>query len=185
MDDSIITTDWCKITQVGLRITREPTWEEYEEQIYMWTRAHRLSAWAIADLYNYGERQWGETYAQAMDETGLSYGYIANICSVASKIDLDRRNENLSFSHHAAVAPLPPERQDYWLATADGKCLSRNDLRDAVKGLPPSDEPEIIITPKLSLRQVVATYVQATWKQDITAQEDAWDRMVKMVKDLL
>ena len=185
MDDSIVTTDWCVITPVGLRVTREPTWEEYEAQIHMWVKAHRLSAWTIADLYNYGERRWGEKYAQAMDETGLSYGYIANICSVASKVKRNRRNENLSFSHHATVAYLPPEQQKELLKQAEEKQLSREELRDVVRGLPTPEQPEVVVIPKPSLRRVVATYVEATWQGDRDSQEESFGKMAEMVKDLL
>lgn len=183
--NTLIKTDWCEVSQVGLRVVRAPTWDEFELEVWRWTAAHRLSAWAIADLLNYAERKWGETYAQVMDETGLSYGYIANIRSVASKISRKRRNPRLSFSHHATVAYLPPEEQDRWLAEAEDKCLSRNDLRDAVKGMRIPEKTDVVVIPKQSLRQVVASYVQATWEHDTVAEEDAWKKMVEMVKDLL
>ena len=66
MEDITVITEWCDITQVGLKVKRQPTWEEYEDTIYAWTKIHRLSAWVISDLYNFGEKKWGERYAQAM-----------------------------------------------------------------------------------------------------------------------
>ena len=172
-------------TPTGLIVTAPVPYEVWEAYGGAHRRVESSLQWVIGDWLVYGEDTYGEKYAQAMDETGLSYGYIANICSVASKIELEHRHQNLSFSHHATVAYLPPDQQDYWLATADNKGLNRGDLRDAIKGLPPSTEPEIIVTPKLSLRQVVATYVKATWNQDTPEQNKSFNKMVESVKDLL
>jgi len=190
MDNSIVVTDWCEITQVGLRVIREPTWDEFELEIWKWTAAHRLSAWAIADLLNYAERKWGETYAQAMDETGLSYGYLANIRSVASRISRKRRNPNLSFSHHAVVAYLPPDKQDTLLDYAEESRLSRDELRDLVKknGLPSSikkDGVEIIHEPVLPLDKLVAKYILAVTNNDTEEAQELFNKLREKVKKLL
>ena len=189
MKEIVASTNWCDITQVGLKVKRQPTWEEYEEAVHTWITVHRLSAWVISDLYNFGEKKWGERYAQAMDETGLSYGYLAIIRSVAKKIPRKRRNPNLSFSHHTAVAKLSPEEQDVWLSRAEETGLSRDDLRQAIKTKAlPENVPEpvtIIHNPKLSLRQLVAEYIKAYRELMPVEQQRLFRKLEERVEDLL
>jgi hypothetical protein len=67
---------------------------------------------------------YGKTYDTAVSETGLGYQTIANLKSVARKVDISRRRENLSFGHHAEVAALPAEQQQRLLDLADGGVIS-------------------------------------------------------------
>ena len=60
----------------------------------------------IGDALRYGERRWGETYAQVMDATGMAYQTLANAKWVASRVPVQRRRTELSWSHHAEVASL-------------------------------------------------------------------------------
>lgn len=189
MTDIIAATEWCDITQVGLKIKRQPTWDEYEIAVKTWTTVHRLSAWVISDLYNFGEKKWGETYAQAMDDTGLSYGYLSVIRSVAKRIPRKRRNGNLSFSHHTAVAKMKPEQQSAWLDYAEESGLNRNQLREEIKikALPDSTtEPVVIIQNTLpSLRQLVASYIIAETDDEIIRANELFEELRERVKDLL
>jgi len=89
--------------------------------------------WWIGDWLNYGEKTYGETYAQAMSKTGLPYGTLANDKFVASKIEFSRRREKLSWSHHYEVAALEPAQQDELLDQAEAERLSMRQLRQAVK----------------------------------------------------
>ena len=45
-----------------------------------------------------------EIAAQAIEATGRSYQTIANAKRVAERVDVSRRREDLSWSHHAEVA---------------------------------------------------------------------------------
>jgi len=187
MTDIVAVTDWCDITQVGLKIKRQPTWDEYETAVKMWTTVHRLSAWVISDLYNFGEKKWGETYAQAMDDTGLSYGYLSVIRSVAKKIPRKRRNPNLSFSHHTAVAKLAPDQQTAFLSYAEKNGVNRDDFREMIKqkSLPDPAPVTIIHKPKLSLRELVAEYIKARADLDVVRERELLRKLEESVKDLL
>lgn len=57
---------------------------------------------ALGDWLNYGENAYGEMYSQVMDETGFSLQTLTNDKYVASKIEIYRRREILSWSHHEA-----------------------------------------------------------------------------------
>jgi hypothetical protein len=94
----------------------------------------------IGDWIRFGEKSYGEKYSQAIEETGLDYQTLANYAYVASKVEPSRRRENVSFSHHAEVAALAPEKQEAWLETAEAQNWTRSDLRKSLretKELPP------------------------------------------------
>ncbi len=123
--------------------TPYPVWAE----VVKWLRkAEKSIQWWIGDALRFGERRYGETYAQALEETDYEYGSLANMAYVAGKVEVSRRRENLSFAHHQVVAPLPPEEQERWLAEAapeDGSKrprLSSRELESRIAG----KEPEMM-----------------------------------------
>jgi len=53
---------------------------------------------------NYGEKHYGETYAQAIEVSDKEYQTLADAARVAGNIEFTRRRVNLSWSHHQEVA---------------------------------------------------------------------------------
>ena len=90
---------------------------------------------AIGDWLNYGERAYGEKYAQAILDTGRSYQTLMNYAYVANKIEFYLRRENLSFSHHSAIASLEPDQQARLLDDAERGGWTVADLYDAKQEL--------------------------------------------------
>src|SRR5690606_10905108 len=80
----------------------------------------------------YGERRYGEACSQAA-EVGYATQTLYNAASIASRIEISRRRENLSFSHHAEVAYLERDEQETLLDKAEENGWTRNDLRQAVR----------------------------------------------------
>lgn len=106
----------------------------------------RCSQFWLGDWLNYGERRWGKTYAQAARATGYDVRTLRNIAYVAGRVQVSLRNDGLSFTHHALVAPLPPDEQVRWLGFARAERLSVEDLKSAMRseqrsGDPPPEEP--------------------------------------------
>jgi N6-adenosine-specific RNA methylase IME4 len=99
--------------------------------------------WWIGDWLNYGERKWGEMYAQAMDETQFSYKTLAADAWVSQSVQFSRRRENLSWSHHREVAALEPQEQDYWLDQAENQDWTRNELRRQVQLISQGNAPAL------------------------------------------
>jgi hypothetical protein len=93
----------------------------------------RISNWWIGDWLRYGNTRWGEKYVEASKITGIDGKTLRNIAYVASRFDLSRRRDNLSWTHHAEVAALDPGEQDTWLDCAVGLRLSATDLRLEVR----------------------------------------------------
>jgi predicted RNA-binding Zn-ribbon protein involved in translation (DUF1610 family) len=101
-----------------------------------WSRAghqlgvmDRCSPWWIGDWIRYGNATFGEKYSRVAKITGYDPQTLMNRVYVASRFEISRRRENLSWSHHDQVAALPPDQQEYWLDRAIAECLTRADLR--------------------------------------------------------
>jgi hypothetical protein len=93
----------------------------------------RSAGWWIGDWLSYGNHAFGERYARASRITGYDAQSLMNMAYVASRFDVSRRREKLSWSHHAEIAALEPEEQDYWLTRAETDRLSVRCLRESVR----------------------------------------------------
>ena len=89
----------------------------------------RGSQWWMGDWLRYGAGKWGEKYVEASKITGYDVGSLRNMASLSAQFDLSRRRDNLTWCHHAAVASLDGDEQDYWLDRAVTLRLSVADLR--------------------------------------------------------
>src|SRR6476661_6992142 len=89
----------------------------------------RCSQWLLGDWIRYGTARWGEKYTQAARITGYDVHSLRNIAYVAGRVDVSRRRDTLTWSHHAEVCPLEPDDQDEWLDRAASEGMSVADLR--------------------------------------------------------
>lgn len=89
----------------------------------------RCSQWWLGDWIRYGNAKFGERYARAATITGYDPQTLMNMVYVASKFEISRRRENLSWSHHETVASLEWKEQEYWLERATDQRMSVADLR--------------------------------------------------------
>lgn len=93
----------------------------------------RGSSWWIGDWVNYGNAKFGEKYSRAAQVTSYDIQTLMNMAYVASRFEISRRRENLSWSHHAEVAALPPAEQDRWLEYAGANRVSVSGLREQLR----------------------------------------------------
>jgi hypothetical protein len=89
----------------------------------------RCGQWGLGDWIQYGNVKFGERYTRAARITGYDVQTLMNMVYVASKFEISRRRENLSWSHHESVASLGADEQDHWLDLAVSQHLSVSDLR--------------------------------------------------------
>lgn len=95
----------------------------------------------IGDWARFGEKQGftgkyvsPKVYDELEEITGLNRQTIQQYKSTATMLDSNLRNDNLSFTHHRAVAPLPTEQQKEFLQKAsdeireDESLLRSNDV---------------------------------------------------------
>ena len=132
--------DRVRFTRLGLELPPDLTYDECTGlTMYISGRLKfdaveaNLMQMALGDIVQYAESRWGDRYSQFLDATGLAYGTLANAAWVARKVPLSSRNERLAFGHHTAVAPLPPDEQEKWLAMAEQEELGANELRRRIQ----------------------------------------------------
>lgn len=102
----------------------------------------RCSQWWLGDWVRFGTARYGEKYQLAAEITGYEEHSLRNMAYVASRFsEVSRRRDDLSFSHHAELAPLPPPEQDRWLARARGERLSVSALRRRLRQERAASEP--------------------------------------------
>jgi hypothetical protein len=94
----------------------------------------RCSQWWLGDWIQYGNARFGERYARAVKLTGYDAQSLMNMVYVASRFEISRRRETLSWSHHAALAALDLDSQERWLERAIAERLSVADLRIELRG---------------------------------------------------
>ena len=67
------------------------------------------AGWWIGDWVRYGAATYGQRYAVATRVTGYNDQTLMNMVYVATRFEISRRRENLSWSHHAELAALDRE----------------------------------------------------------------------------
>ena len=101
-------------------------WIGYGRRLGLMSRG---AQWWIGDWLRFGNIQYRGRYMNASKVTGYDTQTLMNLSYVAARIEVSRRREKLSWSHHAEVAALPPEEQDRWLEFAESERLSVRSLR--------------------------------------------------------
>jgi hypothetical protein len=93
----------------------------------------RAVNWWIGDWLLYGENSYGETYTQAVQETGRSRQTLTNLTSVAKRVPPEVRRATLSWTHHEAVSPLSVAQQRKILDLAEEQGWTVRQTREAVR----------------------------------------------------
>lgn len=117
------------LTEVSWSASEAVSFEEWVLSGRQLGAIGRGVGWWIGDWLRFGNARYGEKYAQASKITGYDTQTLMNMVYVASSIEVSRRRDRLSWSHHAEVAATAPEQQDHWLDRAEESRLSVHDLR--------------------------------------------------------
>jgi hypothetical protein len=127
--------DVGRLTAVSWRPAQALDFAEWARYGRRLGTAGRGASWWIGDWLNYGESKYGEHYSRAAQITRYEVQSLMNMSYVSAHVDISRRRETISWSHHAEVAPLPPIEQDGWLDRVATEGLSvralRRELRQA------------------------------------------------------
>src|SRR3990167_9205219 len=129
----IVKIENCQITKTGLKFSERLSFEQWQEVGKQLQKIHGSIQWWIGDWLRFGERKYGETYSQAIEETGLDYDTLATYKRVAENMDFTRRRVNLSWSAHQEICSAPENKRDGLLDKADKENLSSRKLRELVK----------------------------------------------------
>ena len=121
-----------EVTPLGVVVHGQPDYAAWEVMVKQVLYVRAVLPWVLGDLLNYGESRYGEKYAQAIEVTGHEYQTLANYASVCRRVPMERRQAELSFSHHALVASRAPEEQVQLLHTAWDEYMTTAQLRAVV-----------------------------------------------------
>ena len=99
-------------TKTGLRLPRGVRFDQYERLLETLAAIDEGIPWALGDAINYGEPEYGEKYAQAIQVTGLSYGRLSKLSYVARSFPYSDRIEGIPFSHYELLAPMMGENRE-------------------------------------------------------------------------
>lgn len=131
------------VTPTSLQLPGNLPYADWENGCRLAGTIHHASPWWMVDLLLYGERHFGEKFAQGSELLRLSPKTRANLMWVGEHFPPERRRAAVSIEHHAAVAALEPAEQEAWLARAEQEGWTRRQLRKALKGVQePDDAPE-------------------------------------------
>jgi hypothetical protein len=121
-------------TPTGLDLPEDLSFDAWQGIGQNFGVALQAAAWCIGDWLVYGERKWGKqllmdgeefdaaagrvpaaAYDAAINSTSLDRSTLKSYASVCRSIPKVERCEALTFTHHAALAPLQREQRDKWL----------------------------------------------------------------------
>ncbi len=122
-----------KISPTGWEPDGDLSYEQWEQDGQIFQRIDGSLNWIIGDWLNYGERKYGETYAQAIEWTGNKLQHLANIKWICGAIKTSSREEVLSWTHHGYIAHLPDDEQREWLHAAKINEWSSKELLQALE----------------------------------------------------
>lgn len=132
---------FIEATPVGLKLSKDLTFEEWSAIASSFGVAMQTAAWCIGDWMVYGERKWGRqlllhgeefdpakptripshVFDAAVASTGLDRNTLSNYANVCRKIAMDERRIHVSFGHHRILAPLPPAKRLEWWSLLDSE----------------------------------------------------------------
>ena len=173
--------DPFEITSTGLRLLHKPTFEEWVTFGRKLWSIRTAIQWCVGDWLAYGEGRgdWGETYAQAHEVTQYSERTLSNLAWVSDRVQMSRRREDLSHSHHEAVAKLEPTTQAVVLQKAASEKWSREDVREEANRIKPPKHSE---PPKPSVATFEYIYELETMDGLIPRYLDDYGKVEELVR---
>lgn len=129
------------ISNIGLITQKDNLTAEEFSFLFRYALAlHQKMNWVLGDILLLGDRKWGNRYTgskyqEAMRATGLSQGTIRDIVHTCKIFPIDKRNPQLSFSHHREISFIKtsPKQRDSLLRKAAEEKLSTTALRQYIR----------------------------------------------------
>ena len=132
------------ISSTGLHLDDPKISRERAEAIgVLLGRMHEAVRFAIGDWLLLVEALFPVEWSQMSEVLGLSEEGRREFMRVSERVPRSTRRASLSWSHHRAVASLPPAEQKTWLKRAAAEDLSHAALRDALREGEPAAAPGV------------------------------------------
>lgn len=122
------------LSATGLKLT-DPNMpiEQAEAVGVLLGRMHMSLRFAIGDWLLFIEAMYAEEWSQMAEVLQMSEESRREYMRVSQRVPRSTRRPKLDWSHHRAVAALPPKEQKEWLKTAETDRLSHHALRAALR----------------------------------------------------
>jgi N6-adenosine-specific RNA methylase IME4 len=125
----------AQFTPTGWTPTKDLSYDEWYEVGFKIAKVGAAVNWWIGDWIRYGEHEYGEKYAQALELFDGQYEEqtLRLMTSIANRVSLLNRFNKLSWTHHIEIAKLEPDEQAALLGAAEQHSMSVRELREAVR----------------------------------------------------
>ncbi len=120
------------LTARGLVLPATITYDRYEALGAHLGHTQEALQFAIGDWLVAGESLFPEQWSQAAEALGLSESERTRYARVASRVPPEIRKNELSWSHHRAVAHLERGEQEHWLNLAVNERLSKAQMEEEI-----------------------------------------------------
>ncbi|MFH8347422.1 LmbU family transcriptional regulator [Streptomyces sp. NPDC018045] len=151
-------------TRVGLQMPPALSFEDWEQAGCRLSGVLDSSSWWLGDWLVYGKDHYADRYQRGIRAAGLKYQTLRNYAWVARRFVLSRRRGKLRFQHHAEVASLTVDEQEWWLGRAEEMHWTtkqlRTSLRDASDG-----GSDAHARPAVTRRLAVPSHRVDCWRQ--------------------
>jgi hypothetical protein len=187
-EDGTLSYGPTKLTRIGLVFPEASPLERSEADalLSMLLTLDGSLAWMLGDMLAYQERHWGITYQAVAEAAGKDITTMYDYKYVAENVSY--RYEILSWTHHKAVAQLPPDQQAQWLDRAaqgnDGRPWSVSMLRRAIAGQPLTREPTALIDRTLSFADRAEREAAKLTPDDRARIADELEAAARRIRDL-
>ena len=116
----------CNLTSTGLTVHGNPTLDEFnqvgrslrtlvEEKINFDRSVVVGHQWWWGDFVNFGELEYGERFAQALEATDWEESSLRQYAWVAKNVEKENRLDGVPFGHYLnGLASLQPAEQKQW-----------------------------------------------------------------------
>ena len=107
------------LTETSLELPDNLTFDQWRNTGQTLKRIDQSVKWWIGDWLNYGEKNYPEKWAQAVEATEYDQETLRKAAWVAASVPRGTRRDSLPYRHHEVVASLPPDEQKKWLDEAE------------------------------------------------------------------
>ena len=106
----------ARVTAVNLEFAKHLDYDDWKQTLFKVVQIGNWSNWAMGAVLVEGEARYGETYAQAVTEAGISPDRAMACKYVYERIPDLIRIKELKWSIHREIAPLDTlDSRQYWL----------------------------------------------------------------------
>jgi N6-adenosine-specific RNA methylase IME4 len=167
MNELATINNFCELGKTSLNFKRDITQDEWMYVFKALKQVEGCVQFWIGDCLAYRQQKWS-MYEDIAEETGYDKQTLKNLKTISEKVPSTVRLPDLSFTHHAEVASLTPEKQELFLNKAVEEKLSVRELREKIRKDKHSDK----IVKELPKGVYEIIYCDPPWRYDFAETDN-------------